>query len=134
MSAPDAVRRTKHRRAIEKRFLTADRSPQSALELAETLYKIPALLTTWTRCGKAGCRCTTGHLHGPYYALHWREGQVQRRHYVAARDEPSVRAALDLRRRQRADERAALADDLALLRRLSLLRREFESLLAEQED
>ena len=60
----------------EKRFLSDARSACAATKIAETLYKIPALLTVSTRCGRANCRCTAGHLHGPYHALHWREGKV----------------------------------------------------------
>src|SRR5215217_6033739 len=89
----------------EKRFLTSAGSARGATEIAKTLYKIPALLTTWTRCGKPRCRCREGHLHGPYHALHWRDGTIQRRRYVHAVDVPAVRAILEQRRGQRATER-----------------------------
>ena len=107
-------------------------APPSALEVAETLYKIPTLLTTWTRCGKPRCRCNDGRPHGPYHALHWRDGQRQRRVYVSASEAPAVRAAVERRRRERAAERLAFADDLALLRRLEALRRELAAALAAE--
>src|SRR5215213_10827452 len=92
-----------------KRFLTSTEPARGATEIAKTLYKIPALLTTWTRCGKPACRCKAGRLHGPYHALHWRDGTIQRRRYVRATDVPAVRAILEKRREQRATERLALA-------------------------
>src|SRR5215217_8508494 len=92
-----------------KRFLTDARSARGATEIAKSLYKIPTLLTTWTRCGKPRCRCREGHLHGPYHALHWRDGAIQRRCYVRRPDVPAVRAILEKRRAQRALERLAYA-------------------------
>ena len=46
------------------------------------------------RCGKSGCRCAKGELHGPYPYLRWRQGNQQRKAYVAAAQVPAVRAAL----------------------------------------
>ena len=114
-----------------KRFLAGGRSSPSALEVAVTLHKIPTLLTTWTRCGKPRCRCNHGRPHGPYHALHWRDGARQRRVYVRARDAPAVRAAVERRRRERAFDRLAFVSDLALLRRIEVLRRELDAELAE---
>src|SRR5829696_6566703 len=93
----------------EKRFLTSAGSARAATEIAKSLYKIPALLTTWTRCGKRHCHCREGHLHGPYHALHWRDGAIQRRRYVRVADVPAVRAILEQRREQRATEQLAHA-------------------------
>jgi uncharacterized protein DUF6788 len=108
------------------------RARASSLELAKTLYKIPALLTIHTRCGKPNCRCTRGELHGPYHALHWREGPTQRRRYVKARDVAAVRAVIDRRRAERARLRFAFAADLALLCRLDRLRRDLDAAVAEE--
>src|SRR5688500_9686032 len=93
----------------EKRFLTNAEPARPATEIAKSLYKIPALLTTWTRCGKPHCRCREEQLHGPYHALHWRDGAIQRRRYVRAADVPAVRAILEKRREQRRVERLAHA-------------------------
>ena len=111
-------------------FLTAAGIAPSAIEVAETCHKIPALLPLRTRCGKAGCRCTKGHLHAGYWVLRWREGTKNRRRYVRREELAAVRAALERRRRQRAAERLAFMTDLALLRRLEALRRELNARLS----
>ena len=118
----------------EKRFLTDDDPARGATEIAKSLYKIPTLLTTWTRCGKPHCRCREGRLHGPYYALHWRDGTIQSRRYVRAADVPAVRAILEKRREQRATERLALALSTRTWRELSGWIAELEARLhAERE-
>ena len=101
-------------------------APASALEIAETLHKIPALLETWTRCGKANCRCARGELHGPYHALHWREGALQRRRYVRPADLAGVRSTVERRRTERAMLRAERAEAASLLRALKALYRELD--------
>jgi len=50
------------------------------------------------RCGKAGCRCQAGHLHGPYHYRIWREGTHVRKVYVKAVELESVRAACEAHR------------------------------------
>lgn len=112
------------------RFLTRPPASPSAIEVAETCHKIPTLLPTFVRCGKLECRCTDGHRHGPYWVLRWREGPTHRRRYVRATDVEAVRAVVEGRRRERATERVAFADDLAMLRRLWALRRELEITVA----
>jgi hypothetical protein len=118
----------------EKRFLTNAEPARGATEIAQSLYKIPALLTTWTRCGKPNCRCREGHLHGPYHALHWRDGMIQRRRYVRAADVAAVRAILENRRAQRQRERLALALSLRSWRDLGAWVAEVEARLREQEE
>ncbi|HEY3331839.1 MAG TPA: DUF6788 family protein [Capsulimonadaceae bacterium] len=49
--------------------------------------------TQYTRCGKTGCRCRTGQLHGPYYYRIWREGAKVRKIYVREADVDRVREA-----------------------------------------
>lgn len=44
------------------------------------------------RCGKDGCRCQKGVLHGPYYYRIWREGSKVHKAYVKASDVQAVRA------------------------------------------
>ena len=34
------------------------------------------------RCGKKGCRCADGKLHGPYWYAYWLEGGKTRSRYV----------------------------------------------------
>ncbi|MDP9363436.1 MAG: hypothetical protein M3Q10_04260, partial [Chloroflexota bacterium] len=55
-----------------KGFLARASASPSAVEIAETCHKTPALLPLLTRCGKRNCRCNDGHLHGPYWVLRWR--------------------------------------------------------------
>jgi hypothetical protein len=117
----------------EKRFLRGTGSARGATEIAETLYKIPVLLTTWTRCGK-NCRCNGGQLHGPYHALHWRDGTIQRRRYVRAADVPAVRAILEKRRDARRLERLLLARSLRSWRELAQLVEQFEARIAEERE
>lgn len=98
----------------------------TALEIAETLYKIPALLTISTRCGKTGCHCTRGQLHGPYYVLYWREGGRQRRRYVRPAELAAVRAVIERRRDERTMGQAERAESASLLRALKALARELD--------
>jgi hypothetical protein len=118
----------------EKRFLAGADSARGAPDIAETLYKIPALLTVWTRCGKPRCRCNAGRLHGPYHVLYWREGGTQRRRYVRAGDVPAVRAILEKRRGARRLERLLLARSLRSWRELAQLVEQFEARIAEERE
>lgn len=34
------------------------------------------------RCGKEGCRCAKGELHGPYWYAYWSEGGKTRSEYI----------------------------------------------------
>jgi len=52
------------------------------------------LLEEYRRCGKAGCHCTRGEPHGPYYYHRWREEGRQRRRYVKPAQLADVREAL----------------------------------------
>ena len=118
----------------EKRFLTGTEPARTAAEIAKALNNIPVPLTTWTRCGKPHCRCSASYLNGPYHALHWREGNVQRRRYVRADDVPAVRAILETRRDQRRVERLALTLSLRSWRELGEWIAEYEARLrAERE-
>ena len=118
----------------EKRFLAGDRSPRTATDIEKTIHNIPALLTICTRCGKAGCRCTAGRLHGPYYVLHWREGSVQRRRYVRPADVPAVRAIIEKRREERRVERLALALSMRSWRELARQLEDLEARIREERE
>lgn len=52
----------------------------------------------YIRCGKPGCRCRDGHLHGPYYYRIWRQGTRVHKVYVKAADVERVRASCDSHR------------------------------------
>lgn len=68
-----SVRRLRARRARLARQL-----PDVELTLRGSLQ------TQSRRCGKEGCRCAAGELHGPYVYLAVRSGQRTRLLYVAA--------------------------------------------------
>lgn len=37
------------------------------------------------RCGKKTCKCSEGHLHGPYWYAYWTEGGRSRSQYIGKR-------------------------------------------------
>ena len=82
----------------------------SALEIAKTLYKTPALVSHRVQCGKPDCRCATGEGHGPYWFLHWRQGGIQRRRYVRQADVEAVRAVIERRQRHDRETRRLVAE------------------------
>ena len=41
-----------------------------------------SLQLEWRRCGKPGCRCARGDLHGPYFYRYWYEAGRRRKAYV----------------------------------------------------
>ncbi len=111
----------------KKRFLSETTVSPSAIKVAETCHKIPALLPLWTRCGKPTCRCTTGHLHGPYWVLRWREGATNCRRYVRQAEVDAVRTVIERRRRSDREARQAVALARVDLRRLRAWLREIET-------
>jgi hypothetical protein len=36
----------------------------------------------YTRCGKTGCKCTAGNLHGPYWYAYWTEEGKTKSRYI----------------------------------------------------
>ena len=67
----------------------------------------------FVRCNRAGCRCASGRLHGPYFYRFWREAGRLRKEYVPRAQLDAVRAACA--------ERQALVRDLRASRRLARL-------------
>lgn len=100
------------------------RYPRVPTENAETLPKtLPGVVCAqWRKCGKAGCRCARGDLHGPYFARFWRQGGRLRKAYVRKADVEDVRGRC-LARRQ------AQVEWLAAMRQV----REMASLLKDME-
>ena len=76
-----------------------------------------SLSATHQRCGKRGCRCSRGELHGPYWSRFWRESGRRRRQYVREADLDVVRAGIAEWRRLHPPARST-RDLLAELRRL----------------
>jgi hypothetical protein len=93
-------------------------------ESAQTLPKtLPGVIRLqWVRCGKPGCRCAAGQLHGPYPYRFWREGARLRKAYVRPADLEQVRAACQAR----ASLREQLRDGWRQWRRIRDLLREVE--------
>jgi hypothetical protein len=79
-----------------------------------------SLHAAWVRCGKAGCRCAWGELHGPYWRRQWRERGRTRRAYVKQADVEQVQAGLEAWRESHPPARA-LRQELVVLRRLMRL-------------
>ena len=84
--------------------------PQSAAFLAGSLVE------QRRRCGKEGCRCARGELHGPYAYL----SVAGRMVYVPAVLADAVRARLEISRRLRAALGEVSAVNLELLARREL--------------
>jgi hypothetical protein len=74
------------------------------------------------RCGKPGCRCARGELHGPYYVHGWRERGEQRRRYVPLANVEAVRRELA----EAAEKRERLLAAWEYFRRLRKLLREVD--------
>jgi hypothetical protein len=55
-----------------------------------------SLHATYVRCGKAGCHCARGELHGPYWRQQWREKGRTRRRYVRQADAGRLRGELEV--------------------------------------
>jgi predicted LPLAT superfamily acyltransferase len=53
--------------------------------------------TQWVTCGKSGCRCARGELHGPYYYYYVfdRVNRRLRKTYVSRERLPEVAAAIE---------------------------------------
>jgi hypothetical protein len=50
------------------------------------------------RCGKKGCKCTDGDLHGPYWYAYWSEGGKTRSKYIGRRLPRDIEAAPRLKK------------------------------------
>lgn len=69
---------------------------RSAETVAQENLPIGTLQTTWKRCGKPGCKCERGQLHGPYYRRMFRdESGRQRAVYVKRGDVERVRGEVE---------------------------------------
>ena len=88
--------------------------------MTKTSQTLPKILPgtvheQWVRCGKRGCRCQKGKLHGPYYAHFYRAGGRLRKRYLKQADVEQVRAQCQQRREDRLelDKSTRLATSLA---------------------
>lgn len=56
----------------------------------------------YVRCGRGGCKCGRGELHGPYYYRYYREGGRLHKRYVKRVDVAGVEALCKARQEQSA--------------------------------
>ena len=81
----------------------------------------------WVKCGKAGCKCAHGELHGPYFYLFWRENGKLRKEYVRRADLLQVRSATAAYR----SEMQQMRDAKSMLRQIRELLRDGEAVISK---
>ena len=85
-----------------------------------------AVCWQWVRCGKPGCKCERGELHGPYaYRFERVDGRL-RKHYIPKADVAAIITACEWHREERKVRRAAHRELTELLRRYTATCREVE--------
>ena len=99
-------------RARRRRLAASLADPQAKLE--------GSLVSQMRRCGKEGCRCTQGELHGPYVYLSISRGSERRLLYVPAELAEVVRHHVELTEQIEATLAAISAINLELLARRQL--------------
>ena len=117
--------------------MQSDQNVESAdaAEIRQRLYRLLAapdveetglpgcVITEYKRCGRPGCRCGTGQLHGPYYYWYGRSLGHTWKKYLKRAEAPRVVALCRLyrdRRWTRAKTRALLRDFKRSMRQLDL--------------
>lgn len=99
-------------RARRRRLAASLADPQASLE--------GSVVNQMRRCGKEGCRCTQGNLHGPYVYLSISRGTDRRLVYVPANLAEVVQQHLVLSEQIEASLAAISAINLELLARRQL--------------
>ena len=99
-------------RARRRRLAASLADPQAKLE--------GSLVSQMRRCGKEGCRCTQGELHGPYVYLSISRGTERRLVYVPANLAEVVQQHLALTEQIEASLAAISTINLELLARRQL--------------
>ena len=99
-------------RARRRRLAAALADPQASLE--------GSLVSQMRRCGKEGCRCAQGELHGPYVYLSISRGSDRRLLYVPAELAEVVRRHVSLTQHIETTLAAISAINLELLARRPL--------------
>ncbi len=75
----------------------------------------------WTTCGKHGCHCSRGDLHGPYYSRRWAQDGQRYEEYVPRDQVDDVRAQCEARRQHEHQVVAARKECRELTRMLKEL-------------
>src|ERR1700737_2582035 len=99
-------------RARRRRLAAALADPQASLE--------GSLVSQMRRCGKDGCRCAQGELHGPYVYLSISRGADRRLVYIPAHRAEAVRHHIALTEQIEATLASMSAINLELLARRQL--------------
>src|SRR5712691_3104872 len=99
-------------RARRRRLAAALADPQASLEVS--------LVSQMRRCGKEGCRCAQGELHGPYVYLSISRGSDRRLLYVPAELAEVVRRHVSLTEQIETTRTAISAINLELCARRQL--------------
>ncbi len=85
-----------------------------------------AVCWQWVRCGKPGCKCGRGELHGPYaYRFVRMDGRL-RKHYIPKADVAAIIAACERHREETRARQAAHRELTELLRGYTATCREVE--------
>lgn len=94
---------------------------------AQMLPKIlpSAVCAQFKKCGRPGCKCARGLLHGPYFYNFYREAGKLKKSYIRSSDVANVRKLCEAGRRERANERETMQDWRQLLATV----REFEGVI-----
>jgi hypothetical protein len=89
-------------------------------DFAKTLPKMLPGVVCWqlVRCGRAGCRCAKGDLHGPYAYRFFRQGNRLRKEYVPNALAHQVTEACEARREFRRQIKASWQDWRDLLAKI----------------
>jgi Family of unknown function (DUF6788) len=99
-------------RARRRRLAASVADPQATLE--------GSVVSQMRRCGKEGCRCTRGELHGPYVYLSISRGADRRLLYVPAKLAEVVQQHITLTEQIEASLAAISEINLELLARRQL--------------
>jgi len=100
------------------------REQETAKALPKTLPG--AVCWQWVRCGKPGCKCERGELHGPYaYRFARMDGRL-RKHYIPKADVAAIIAACERHREETRARRAAHRELTELLQGYTATCREVE--------
>src|ERR1700738_1593523 len=99
-------------RARRRRLAASIGAPQASLE--------GSLVSQMRRCGKEGCRCAQGELHGPYVYLSVGRGADRRLVYIPADRAEGVRSHIALTEQIEATLATISAINLELLARRKL--------------
>lgn len=94
------------------------------------LPKTSAICRQFRKCGKPGCKCNAGDLHGPYFFYFYRENGRLRKKYIRKADAAALWEDYTFVRaieKNRRDERRRYTE---LCRELRRFDREFSELVA----